>query len=134
MLDFEGITPLPWEQFMELARLGEDKLFAILEQGRVEQCAVPPSPDNDVIIGVALVAWCADYVSVLKMYGQQDHPIANMPVRSYHRHAVGIIITIIFTRSDPRGVSGCIVAPAGGAALYRADPLQSLAPRSDNMS
>jgi hypothetical protein len=76
MLNFEGITPFPWEQSMEVARLGYDKVFGILEQRRVEECAVPPSPDNDVIIGVALVVWCAHHVSVLKMFGQQDYPIA----------------------------------------------------------
>lgn len=61
---------------MEVARLGDDKQFAILEQRRFKHCAVGPSPENDVIVGVALVVWCAHYVSVMRTYGKQDYPIA----------------------------------------------------------
>jgi hypothetical protein len=76
MIGIESPQPLPWDQFEDAARLGDDTQFAILEQRRFEQCEALPSPENDAIVGTAMVVWSAHYISVLKTVEQQDYPIA----------------------------------------------------------
>jgi hypothetical protein len=74
MLLIEGKRPVPWDQFCDAAR-GE-KEFTIIEQRRFEECSVVPSPENDVIVGSALVVWSPSCISVLKSHGKEDYPIA----------------------------------------------------------
>jgi hypothetical protein len=54
----------------------EDCVFAVLEQRSFEAYGVVPSPDNDAIVGSALVVWSDYYVCVLKSTGKQTCPIA----------------------------------------------------------
>jgi hypothetical protein len=73
---YRGFTSPGAEAVLDAARLGDDKQFAILEQRRFEQCEALASPENDAIVGTALVVWSARHISVLEKIGRQDYPIA----------------------------------------------------------
>jgi hypothetical protein len=54
MMHVDGKQPIPWELFCDQVRSNDDRVFAIWEQRRFEQCEVVPSPENDAIVGSAL--------------------------------------------------------------------------------
>jgi hypothetical protein len=50
--------------------------FRIMEQRRFEECSVAPGPDNDVMVGSALVVWSPSLISVYKSSAYENCPIA----------------------------------------------------------
>jgi hypothetical protein len=75
MMDIEVMRPVKWDQFCDVVRLSDDRQFAILEQRRLEQCGAIPSPENDVIVGAAMVVWSEHFICVMKTSWKQDYPL-----------------------------------------------------------
>jgi hypothetical protein len=67
-----GLQPVKAEQSRDVLRYVEDKDFPVLEQRRFEQCEAIPSPENDAIVGVAVIIWSHHYFCALKTSGKQD--------------------------------------------------------------
>jgi hypothetical protein len=80
----EGKRPVRRDKFCDAARLAGRKEFAILEQRRFEECRVIPGPENDAIVGSALVVWSPSFISVLKSFGKEDYPIVVTGMASEH--------------------------------------------------
>jgi hypothetical protein len=55
MTAIEGLEPVPWEKFVNAAHCRGEMESKAIEQRGFEECSVAPGPDNDVIVGVALV-------------------------------------------------------------------------------
>jgi hypothetical protein len=75
MLEIEGLTPIPREEFAGKAYRSGDRVFKIIEQRRFEQGSVAPNPDNDTFVGVALVVWSPALIAVHKSIGHSECPL-----------------------------------------------------------
>jgi hypothetical protein len=60
----------------DAANLGDDRVFAVLEQRRYEECEAVPSPENDAVVGSAFFVWSDHYIWVQKSFWKQNYPIA----------------------------------------------------------
>jgi hypothetical protein len=49
--------------------------FGIIEQRRFEELSVIPGPDNQVIVGSAIVVWSPSLISAFKSVGRCDYPV-----------------------------------------------------------
>jgi hypothetical protein len=66
MMDIPGMRPVEWKYFGDVGRLRGDRVFAIVEQRCIKQCGSTPSPENEVVLGSALVVWSDHYETIFE--------------------------------------------------------------------
>jgi hypothetical protein len=76
MLD-SGKQPVPADRSGDMAYHRDEHEFKLIENRCFEDSSVHPRPDNDVVVGVALVIWSTTLGAVFEHAGHSTFPIAH---------------------------------------------------------